>query len=195
MLISMNASTVWCGAPLAVRYAVARVVTHALALAPCTDQASSAITSTLTATFLLYASCSQTPNQQAWKFVGAEYFNESIGYGVKYADFMFKLSEKFKTAVSVKYAAPGEDLDPETLISVQDDADLQVRQCCCSCAAVGEITMTYVLQHLRCSKQSKILWAQLMWHYSWQHSAAAVAAAAALGSALAAGMVSSRDMQ
>ncbi|WIA22655.1 hypothetical protein OEZ86_009625 [Tetradesmus obliquus] len=67
----------------------------------------------------------QTPNQQAWKFVGAEYFNESIGYGVKYADFMFKLSEKFKTAVSVKYAAPGEDLDPETLISVQDDADLQ----------------------------------------------------------------------
>jgi hypothetical protein len=73
----------------------------------------------------------QTPNQQGWKFVGAEYFNESIGYGVKYADFMFKLSEKFKTAVSVKYAAPGEELDPETLISVQDDADLQVRQRCC----------------------------------------------------------------
>jgi hypothetical protein len=64
--------------------------------------------------------------------VGAEYFNESIGYGVKYADFMFKLSEKFKTAVSVKYAAPGEELDPETLISVQDDADLQVRHCCCA---------------------------------------------------------------
>lgn len=58
--------------------------------------------------------------------MGAEYFNESIGNGVKYADFMFKLSEKFKTAVSVKYQAPGEELDPETLISVQDDADLQV---------------------------------------------------------------------
>jgi hypothetical protein len=81
----------------------------------------------------LHALPHQTPNQQAWRFVGAEYFNESIGYGVKYADFMFKLSEKFKTAVSVKYAAPGEELDPETLISMQDDADLQVSSCYCPC--------------------------------------------------------------
>lgn len=69
----------------------------------------------------------QTANQN-WKFLGGEYFNESISYGTKYADFMFKLSEKFKTAVSVKYQAPGEDLDPDSLISVQDDADLQVWQ-------------------------------------------------------------------
>jgi PB1 domain len=68
----------------------------------------------------------QTPSL-SWKFSGGEYFNESIALGSRYADFMFKLSEKFKTAVSVKYQAPGEELDPETLISVQDDADLQVR--------------------------------------------------------------------
>lgn len=67
----------------------------------------------------------QVPSQN-WKLFGGEYFNESISYGTKYADFMFKLSEKFKTAVSVKYLAPGEDLDPDSLISVQDDADLQV---------------------------------------------------------------------
>lgn len=62
----------------------------------------------------------------SYKFVGGEYFNESIPYGIRYADFMFKLSEKFRTAVSVKYLAPGEDLVPDQLISVQDDADLQV---------------------------------------------------------------------
>lgn len=69
--------------------------------------------------------CLQTPSN-TFKFVGGEYFNESIPYGIRYADFMFKLSEKFKTAVSVKYHAPGEELVPDQLISVQDDADLQV---------------------------------------------------------------------
>jgi len=69
--------------------------------------------------------CLQTPSN-TYKFVGGEYFNESIPYGIRYADFMFKLSEKFKTAVSVKYHAPGEELVPDQLISVQDDADLQV---------------------------------------------------------------------
>jgi hypothetical protein len=62
--------------------------------------------------------------------VGGEYFNESIPYGIRYADFMFKLSEKFRTAVSVKYHAPGEELVPDQLISVQDDADLQVCGLC-----------------------------------------------------------------
>ena len=69
--------------------------------------------------------CLQTASN-TYKFVGGEYFNESIPYGIRYADFMFKLSEKFKTAVSVKYHAPGEELVPDQLISVQDDADLQV---------------------------------------------------------------------
>lgn len=72
----------------------------------------------------------QTANN-AYKFVGGEYFNESIPCGIRYADFMFKLSEKFRTAVSVKYHAPGEELVPDQLISVQDDADLQV---CAQCA-------------------------------------------------------------
>lgn len=69
--------------------------------------------------------CLQTANN-SYKFVGGEYFNESIPYGIRYSDFMFKLSEKFRTAVSVKYHAPGEELVPDQLISVQDDADLQV---------------------------------------------------------------------
>jgi hypothetical protein len=77
------------------------------------------------APWLMVCAAQQTPNL-AYKYVGGEYFNESIPYGIKYADFMFKLSEKFKTAVSVKYQAPGEELDPDSLISVQDDADLQV---------------------------------------------------------------------
>lgn len=74
----------------------------------------------------LHSHNKQTANN-SYKYVGGEYFNESIPYGIRYADFMFKLSEKFKTAVSVKYHAPGEELVPDQLISVQDDADLQVR--------------------------------------------------------------------
>jgi hypothetical protein len=62
----------------------------------------------------------------AYKFVGGEFFNESVPYGIRYSDFMFKLSEKFRSAVSVKYQPPGEELVPDQLITVQDDADLQV---------------------------------------------------------------------
>lgn len=76
----------------------------------------------------LLLSCPLQTANNTYKFVGGEYFNESIPYGIRYADFMFKLSEKFRTAVSVKYLAPGEELVPEQLISVQDDADLQVCQ-------------------------------------------------------------------
>ena len=39
---------------------------------------------------------------------------------------MFLLSEKVQNTVSVKYQIPGEELDPDQLISVCDDGDLQV---------------------------------------------------------------------
>lgn len=39
---------------------------------------------------------------------------------------MFSLSEKVDGAVSVKYQMPGEELDPESLISVNDDGDIKV---------------------------------------------------------------------
>jgi hypothetical protein len=61
-----------------------------------------------------------------YRYISGEQYNESVPSNCKYADFMFKLSEKFKTAVSVKYQSPGEELDPNALITVQDDDDLQV---------------------------------------------------------------------
>ena len=61
----------------------------------------------------------------AYKYRGGEYYNESLPAAARYADLMFKLSEKFKTAVSAKYLAPGEELDPDALITVADDDDLQ----------------------------------------------------------------------
>lgn len=39
---------------------------------------------------------------------------------------MFSLAEKVDGAVSVKYQMPGEELDPEALISVNDDGDVKV---------------------------------------------------------------------
>jgi hypothetical protein len=65
--------------------------------------------------------------QCTYRYVSGEFFNESVPSVMSYAEFMFKLSEKFKRAVSVKYHAPGEELDPHTLITIGDDDDLRVR--------------------------------------------------------------------
>lgn len=45
---------------------------------------------------------------------------------------MFSLSEKVDGAVSVKYQLPGEELDPDLLISVNDDKDVKVGAARCS---------------------------------------------------------------
>ena len=45
----------------------------------------------------------------------------------KYADVVFSLAEKVDGAVSLKYQLPGEDLDPDALISIADDGDVSVR--------------------------------------------------------------------
>ncbi|KAI8469014.1 MAG: hypothetical protein J3K34DRAFT_514681 [Monoraphidium minutum] len=60
----------------------------------------------------------------SYRYAGGEYYNESVSADARYADFMYKLGEKFKTAVSVKYQCPGEDMDPGALITVADDDDL-----------------------------------------------------------------------
>ncbi len=44
-----------------------------------------------------------------------------------YSELMFLLSEKVQNTVSAKYQIPGEELDPDQLISVCDDGDVQVR--------------------------------------------------------------------
>mmetsp|Transcript_21014 Transcript_21014/g.46094 ORF Transcript_21014/g.46094 Transcript_21014/m.46094 type:complete len:781 (+) Transcript_21014:243-2585(+) len=59
-----------------------------------------------------------------WRYSG-EVFNESIPTSFKYADLCRKLNEKFRDTVSFKYQSPGEDLDPENLVAVLDDDDLQ----------------------------------------------------------------------
>jgi hypothetical protein len=67
----------------------------------------------------------QSPNG-AYRYTGGEYYNESVPADSRYADFLYKLTEKFKTAVSVKYQCPGEDMDPTALITVADDDDFTV---------------------------------------------------------------------
>lgn len=62
----------------------------------------------------------------AWRYLGGEHFLESLPEATGYADLMFSLSEKVDGAVSVKYQLPGEELDPDLLISVNDDKDVKV---------------------------------------------------------------------
>ena len=62
----------------------------------------------------------------AWRYQGGDHFLESLPETTKYADMMFSLSEKVDDAVSVKYQLPGEELDPDCLISVNDDNDIKV---------------------------------------------------------------------
>lgn len=62
-----------------------------------------------------------------WKYVGGDTFMQTVPVAWKYAELMFSLAEKVDGAVSVKYQLPGEELDPDSLISVSDDSDLQVR--------------------------------------------------------------------
>lgn len=60
----------------------------------------------------------------AWKYVGGETFLESVPMTWRYADLVFCLAEKVDGAISVKYLLPGEELDPDGLISVSDDNDI-----------------------------------------------------------------------
>lgn len=61
----------------------------------------------------------------AWRYVGGHTFLESVPRRWRYADLMFSLAEKVDGAVSVKYQLPGEELDPDSLISVADDGDIE----------------------------------------------------------------------
>ncbi|KAL4860150.1 putative serine/threonine-protein kinase SIS8 [Chlorella vulgaris] len=61
----------------------------------------------------------------SWRYLGGDHFLESLPDTTRYADMMFSLSEKVDGAVSVKYLLPGEELDPDSLISVNDDNDIK----------------------------------------------------------------------
>lgn len=71
----------------------------------------------------------QVADLQQWRYVGGEVFNESIPVTFKYADLCRKLNDKFGDTVSFKYQSPGDEADPETLVAVTDDGDLQVKIC------------------------------------------------------------------
>jgi len=62
----------------------------------------------------------------AWNYAGGNTFLESVPVSWKYADLVFSLAEKVNGAISLKYQLPGEDLDPDGLISVADDSDIAV---------------------------------------------------------------------
>eukprot|EP00798_Chlamydomonas_sp_ICE-L_P015484 gene15484-21569_t len=68
---------------------------------------------------------SRVPDEQTWRYSGGEVFNESFPVSFKYAELCRKLNDKFSDTVSFKYQAPGEELDPEGLVAVTDDDDLQ----------------------------------------------------------------------
>ena len=76
--------------------------------------------------FLVPVSALQT-EKAVWKYVGGDTFMHTVPASWQYAELMFSLAEKVDGAVSVKYQLPGEELDPDSLISVSDDSDLQVR--------------------------------------------------------------------
>ena len=61
-----------------------------------------------------------------WRYQGGDTFLESVPVTWKYSDFVFRLVEKTGCAVAVKYLLPGEELDPDSLITESDDDDLQV---------------------------------------------------------------------
>ncbi len=54
-------------------------------------------------------------------------YNESFPLDSKYADVSKRLNDKFSDTVSFKYLCPGDDIDPDNLVQVQGDDDLQVR--------------------------------------------------------------------
>lgn len=57
---------------------------------------------------------------------GGHTYLESVPIESGYADVIFRLSEKTSSGVSIKYLLPGEGLRPENLITISDNADLQV---------------------------------------------------------------------
>lgn len=81
-------------------------------------------TTTLAVTWLNSDNIQDGPRQ--WRYVGGEVYNESFPLDSKYAEVMKRLNDKFGDTVSFKYLCPGDDIDPDNLVQVQGDDDLQV---------------------------------------------------------------------
>ena len=64
------------------------------------------------------------------KYVGGSSYLDRIPSTFKFADLSHRLAEKANGAVLVRFQVPGEPLDEDELVSVQDDLDIQVRTGC-----------------------------------------------------------------
>ncbi|KXZ47269.1 hypothetical protein GPECTOR_36g121 [Gonium pectorale] len=60
-----------------------------------------------------------------WRYVGGEVFNESFPLECQYHLVSKRLNDKFGDPVSFKYLCPGDELDPDNLVQVQGDDDLE----------------------------------------------------------------------
>jgi hypothetical protein len=89
----------------------------------------------------------------AWRYLGGDHFLESLPDTTRYSDLMFSLAEKVDGAVSVKYQLPGEELDPDSLISVNDDNDMKVGGRCRrggaarACLLLGQHAVVVLPEH------------------------------------------------
>lgn len=79
-----------------------------------------------------HACCTRAPRHcfhiqegSSYRYHGGHNLLESLPVASKYADVATRLSKKAGAPVSIKYQLPCEDLDPDNLISVGDDEDLQ----------------------------------------------------------------------
>jgi hypothetical protein len=60
-----------------------------------------------------------------WKYKGGEIHHDSVSQAYTYSEVVHRWNEKAKEDFNIKYLPPGEVLDPDMLISVTDDSDLQ----------------------------------------------------------------------
>jgi hypothetical protein len=61
-----------------------------------------------------------------FRYTGGSTFQDTLPGRISYAELMARVNEKAGVATSIRYLTPGEPLDPDALVSVLDDADLQV---------------------------------------------------------------------
>ena len=69
--------------------------------------------------------CVYTQEATSYRYHGGHNLLESLPVTSKYSDVVTRLSKKAGAPVAIKYQLPCEDLDPDNLISVGDDEDLQ----------------------------------------------------------------------
>ena len=65
-----------------------------------------------------------------WIYKGGTRYIDSVLVSMTYSEVAFRWSEKVDSDFQeLKYKLPEDDLDPDQLITVRDDTDLQVRGC------------------------------------------------------------------